>query len=264
MGLIYSQDFITVADAAISARSSTAGYDKIDIMDYWHLKARHRAADLTKSDVSPLFKIDMGAAKTVSSVLLLDVNYDVTRIFGHASSLASDWSTASYDSADVSVSQNPWTGRYNAYIPLTSFNYRWLAVGTPAAASTVGSYQTYWETGLVCILDSVTELSMDYAMMRQSTEQLFENVGRSGRVSLNDVPGWVGEVSFGERRRSLETELRTLGRADLATPIMFYLNDSDTSEAYVCLLDQGYSSEWFGYDAVRGGQSMKFREIVGV
>lgn len=269
MGLIYSQNFITVVDAAITARSSTAGYLKADIMDYWHLKARHRAADLTKSSTTALFVIDMTTvSQSVAAVYLSDVNYDKVDVRGDASNLGTGvgaWSDAASDweSGIISLSQNPWTGRYQGYIPTTGFTNRYLAICPSTTANAVGSYTTYWQTGLVCIMETVTELSMDYAMMRQSTEQLFENVGRSGRISLSNAPSWIGEVSFGERRRSLETELRTMGRADLATPIMFYLNDGNTSEAYICLLDQGYSSEWFGYDAVRGGQSMRFREIIG-
>jgi len=262
--LIYSQDFITVADGNITARSSTAGYDKVDIMDYWHLKAKHRAADLTKSDTNPLFIFDFGSAQTVDAVYLSDINYDTVRVFGHASDLTTNWSTASFDSGDVSVTQNEWNGRYQIYIPLTSFDYQFLAIATPAAASAVGSYTTYWETGCVAIFDSVTTMGVNMGWpLRQTAEQHFVDVGRSGRVGLNAPPGWIGDITFGEMARSNETYTKALGRLDLSTPVFIYINQDDDSEAYLCLMDQGYSSEWFGYDVVRGASAIRFRELIG-
>jgi len=261
--LIYSQDFITVADASITARTSVAGYNKLDVMDYWHLKARHRSSDLTKSDINPLFIFDMGSAQTVTSIYLSDINYDKVRILGHAASLAADWTAATFSSGDIAVSQNAWTGRYQVYIPLTAFNFRYLAVATPAAASAVGSYTTTWETGLVCIMDSVTTFTQNVAYpFRQMTEQSFIDIGRTGRMSIGDTIGWVGEITFGARNKSDELELKTFGRVDKSQPFLFYVNYDDTSEAYICLMDHGYSSEWFSYNAVQGAQSMRLREII--
>jgi len=268
--LIYSQDFISVADGNIDARSSTVGYNKIDIMDYWHLKARHRAADLTKSDEHPLFVIDFGSAKTPEGIYLSDINYDKVRIYGddvYDDTSVDHWNAggADYDSGELDVTQNGWTGRYQIYIPLDSFNNQYLAIMTPSAASAVGSYTTFWETGCVAIFDSVTTMGVNMGWpLRQTTEELFAEVGRSGRVSLNSTPGWIGEITFGEMVRSTnEDYVKTLGRAAKASPIFIYLNQGDDSEAYLCLMDQGYTSEWFSYDAARGGQAIRFRELIG-
>lgn len=261
--LIYSQDFITVANAKITSRSDTAGYAKIDIMDYWHLKARHRAGDLTKSDVNPLFIFDFDAAKSVIAVYLSDVNYDKVRIRAHASDLTTNWTTSTYDSGDITLSQNAWTGRYQGYVPCP-FNLRYMAICTPAAAGAVGSYTTYWETGCVAILDSVTTLSKNIAYpLQQETQHSFVDVGRTGRVSLSSVVGWVGGINFGIRLKTDETEAKAFGRLDKSTPVLIYLNQSDTSEAYLCVVDQGYSSEWIALNAVQSGSTIRVRELIG-
>lgn len=261
--LIYSQDFITVADAAITSRSDTAGYAKADIMDYWHLKARHRAADVTKSDSNPLFRIDLGAAETVVAVYLSDVNYNKVRIRAHASDLTTNWAASTYDSGDISLSQNAWTGRYQGYVP-TVFNLRYMAICTPAAATAVGSYTTYWETGCVAIFDSVTTFSENIAYpLQQETQQLFVDVGRTGRVNLSGTVGWVGGINFGNRTITNEAEAKTFGRLDKSQPVLIYLNQSDTSEAYLCVVDQNYSSEWFALNLAKNISTIRVRELIG-
>jgi len=262
MGLIYTQDFIRVADAAITARSTTAGFADVDIMDFWHLKARHRAADLTKSDTNPLFRIDMGAAKTVVAVYISDCNYNKVRIRAHASDLTTNWSTSTYNGGDVTLSLNPWTGRYQGFVPAV-FNLRWLAICTPAAASAVGSYVTYWETGVVAIMDSVTQLSAaehGYPFAQLADHAVLD-VGRSGRVSLSDVLAWQGELTY-QVIESAEAELMVLNRAGRATPMLLYFNAGDTSQAYLCLRDDPWRGEITQYNSVQG--KMRFREIVGM
>lgn len=267
--LIYSQSFITVADDAITARTSASGYDKVDIMDYWHLKARHRATDLTASDTSTLFRIDLTtASQAVAGVYLSDVNYDKVRIYGHATDIgAGSWAGATWPTskADITLSQNPWTGRYQGYIPTSGFAYRWMGIIVPAAATAVGSYTTTWETGVVCIMSSVTTLSINLGYpLRQSTNHPFTDTGRSGRISLGDVVQWVGEISFGVRSRTDEAEAQAFGRLSASTPVFVYLNQDNTSEAYLCLRDQGYSSEWFTASLVQSAQGIQLKELVGV
>lgn len=264
MGLIYSSDIILVDDGDITARSTAAGYAKVDIMDYWHLKARHRANDVTKSDTNPLFRFDMDAAKTIVGVYLSDVNYNKVRIRAHASDLGTDWSTSTYNSGDVSLAQNPWTGRYQGYVPCV-FNLRYMAVLTPAAASAVGDYTTLWETGAVAIFDSVTELAVnfDHPLQQWADDAILE-VGRSGVVQLSDVMQWHGAFTFGNRLVADETELQLLNRTGRGSPVLVYLNDGNTSLAYLCKRKTAWKSSWFVPRAVRGDEPIAFDELVGM
>lgn len=260
MGILFSDDIIAVADANISARSVASGFAKADVMDFWHLKLRLRANDLTKSNINPLLIFNLGAATEVVAVLLNDVNFDKARIRGHASNLGTDWSTSSFDSGDVSVGQAK-TGRCQGYIPLTSFNYQYLAVFTPAAASAVGEYTTAWEVGTVVILGSATELSPSHAMgYTQELEQPYQDVGRSGRVSLNDVPAWQAEVFFSSRPAT-DTGVWTFNRINFASPFVFYENAGDTAAAYLVIKDRNFEAELYapGRLAKKG---VRIREII--
>lgn len=264
--LIITNDLISVADAEITARSTAAGFEKKAVMDFWHLKRRHRADDLVKSDVNPLFRLDMGAAMTVAAILLNDINYDKVRIRGHATDLNNDWTASTFDSGDVTVSQNAWTGRYQAFIPLTAFDLRWIAVCTPAAASAVGSYLTKWETGTVVLLDSATALTvnMSYGFQEWADDGYDEVTFPGGgleRVNLRDEMRWYCQCPFGARTPTDETELKTLNRYHRAEPLVWYRNNSDTSEAYLCVRDDPYKSETQALNIVNGN-TLSFKELI--
>lgn len=256
--IIFSTDIITAADAAITPRSESSGYSDENIMDHWHLKRRFRAADLTKSDTNPLLRIDMSAAKTVVAVVLEDCNFDKTRIKGHASDLTTNWAGASFGGTEVTVSAHPATGRYNIYIPLTGFNYRWLAVMTPAAASAVGSYVTYWEVGRVVILDSVIELTsnMDYGFSQRVMQQYADiklPTGSPERIDLSGgVKQWMCRVVFGRRTAAEVSELFSVGGLDMSYPMVFYLNRGTSSEVAVCVKDGHVGATWRAYNIYEG------------
>jgi hypothetical protein len=110
----------------------------------------------------------------------------------------------------------------------------------------------------------VTELSVNFDHpLIQSADHPVADVGRSGRVSLSDVMAWQGELQFGPRLIADEAELHTLNRAGRATPVLVYLNRGSTYEAYLCLRDDPWRSEWFVPLLSRGAGSIRFREIVG-
>ncbi len=263
MGTIISNDFISVADAEITSRSSASGYDKKNVMNLWNLKRRFRAGDLTKSDSNPLLIFDMGSAQTVDAVFLNDVNFDTVRIFGHASDLGTNWAAASLDTGDVTIGKGGRvSNRYKAYIPLTSFNYRWLAVGTPAAASAVGDYTTAWEVGTVAIMDTVTEFStsMGYPMVT-TAEELYVDVGRSERISLNDAKQGLISLSFSNARPIANTDLDTFQNMGDAEPLLIYVNDSDTAQAWIVRKDTTVSTTQNDGTNITGS-TMQLKELV--
>lgn len=266
MGIIISNDFIAVANAEITARSEASGYPKINVMDNWHLKRRFRADDLVKSDANPLMVFDLGEATTVAGILLNDVNFDKTRIRGHATHLGTDWSGSTFDSgSDHAVSKDERVNRYKIYLPPTGFNYRYLAIMTPAAASAVGSYQTKWEIGTVVILGTVTEFSrnMSYGYER-SAKQAYEETGqKSGgieRVSLGEIK-WTGQAVFNVRTKADEADLWTINNYNIADPLIFYENDGEDDKAYLCVRDDDYSGTLIYKDIVKGN-SIRFQELV--
>lgn len=251
--IIFSTDIITVSDAEITPRSQLTGYDDENIMDLWRLKRRFRADDLTQSDTNPLLRIDMSAAKTVPALVIDDVNFDTVCIKGHASDLTTDWTTASFAGSDLTVSQNPITGRYSIFIPLTDFDYRWMAIMTPAAASAVGSYTTKWEVGRVAILDTYTELTANMAYgFYQGADQQYADIaiphGGRDRIDLSGgLVRWRGKVRWGNRSTANVADLRTINLLGMSDPLVFYLNNGNTSEVYICVKENMLGAAWQAY-----------------
>lgn len=267
MGIILSNDYIKPINANIYARSEVGGFAKVNTMDFLHLKRRFRADDLTKSDINPILRFDLSAAKTIVAVVLVDVNFDKVRIRGDAGDLGADWSGSTFDSgADHAVSLNTQINRYHIYIPLTAFNLQWLAIMTPAAASAVGSYTTKWEIGKVVILDSVTTLSknMAYGYKRKASISYIDSdhaTGGSERVKISDDRQWMADIVFNYRTLTDEAELWTIDNIDIGNPLIFYENDSDTSKVYLCLRDDSYEGTIMAKNAVEGNV-IGFKELI--
>lgn len=263
------KDFIQVASDRIIARSTTTGYDAINTMVLDELSRRHRASDLTKSDILPLYVIDFGAAQALNGIFLNHVNFNKVRLFGHASDLAADWSTATYKSGDVTISQNIYTGRYNLYHNLGgSFSYRFLAVGTPAACTVVGDYTTYWECSMIALLETVTTLSnnMSYGYQRTAEQVIRETqlpFGGKSRISPESilVRQWRGVLNFGHRTETNEAELWTINRYPMNKPLFFYENRSSTQDGYICFRDTPYRGTLIS-SSVSQGNTIELVEVI--
>lgn len=242
--IVFSKDFITVANAEITAQSTATGFSKANVMDYWHLKRRWRMDSADKSSINPILYFDMGAAKTVAAIMLDDVNFSKVLILGNDTDLSTDWTAAAFTSGELTVSCDAQTGRYKIYIPLTDFNRRWIAVCVPSAASAVGDYQTKWEVGRVVLVDSVNTFTKNMAYgYERGAKRAYQDFscasGHVERVELGELR-WEGTLIFGNRTVSQESDLTTLNNLNIASPIFFYENNSDTSKCYLCLRDTDY------------------------
>lgn len=263
--IIVSTDIIEVANAEITPQSTDTGYAKADVMDLWHLKRRWRMASADKSSINPIIYFDMGAAKTVTHVMLDDVNFSKVLILGHASDLSTDWTAASFSSAETAISCDAQVNRYKVIIPLTGFNYRWLAICVPSAASAVGSYTAKWQIGRAIILDSATTFTRNFAYgyqrgARQGHKELSLVSGHRERHKIGDVQ-WEGILSFGHRTATEEADLTTLNNLDIDDPMVFYENNSDTSKCYLCLRDDHYMGTVV-YNNLLTANTMRFTEII--
>ena len=256
MGLIFSADILTPASA--TARSVNASYPAANVNDLWHLKRRLRAQDAITDDW--LLKFDLGESKDVAGVLLADVNFDAVQIQASGSD---SWSSPAYDSGEISVSQNPFTGRYQVYIPV-SFTQQWIRLYIPASASAVGDYMSAWEVGSVAILGSVNELAKGARELTRGASDQVETVklpsGAHEAVQVGDSLRWQGEFSWTPRRVENESGLLQLNRALRGQPFVYYRNGGDTWDAYICRRDGSYSARESGIHVE--AQSMRFVEII--
>lgn len=265
--LIITNSWVTVPDSGITVRSASSGYDKQNVMDYWHGRQRFRAGDLIKSDTNPLMVIDFGAAQSIVAVALLGVNFDKTRIRGHASDLGTNWSTSSWNSgSDKAVSLNKTVNRYNLFLPLTAFSYRYFAIMTPAAAGAVGDYTTYWEICKVVLLTVATPLTinMDYPFQRKGPKP-YKDIsllhGGGERVELGKAKRYEATITFGKRPETDEAELWTLDALDNAQPVLLYENLGDDSAVFLVLRDTDYEGTLTQHGIVEGN-SIQVRECI--
>lgn len=238
MGFIISSDILDLG--SISARTENASYPAGNVSNLWHLKRRFRAQDATAGDW--LLKFDLGSTTTVASIFLNDVNFDKVQIQANDSD---SWDSPAYDSGEVTISQNSYTGRYQVYIP-ASFTRQWVRVYIPSTASAVGYYTDAWEVGTVVLLGSVTEIAKGAREIRRGAEDQIETVnlpsGAQEVVQVGDVFRWQGELSWIPRRAGDESELLTIHRTQRGNPIIFYRNSGDSWDAYLCRRDTSYSA----------------------
>jgi hypothetical protein len=263
--IIFSSDLITVVDAEITAQSTSSGFSKADVMDLWHLKRRWRMNTADKSAINPIIYFDMGAAKTVTHIMLDDVNFSKVLILGHASDLSTDWTAASFSSAETTISNDAQVNRYKVIIPLTAFNYQWLAICVPSAASAVGSYTTKWEIGRVAILDSVNTFTknMAYGYVRGAKQARLDLELSSGHRERHKIGAiqWNGTLSFSHRSTTEEADLTTLNNLDIDAPLFFYENNGDTSKCYLCLRDDDYMGTHL-YANLLTGSTIRLTELI--
>lgn len=246
----------------ISSRSEASGYADDNVEDYWHLKRRFRADDLTTNDW--LLKFNFGATLTVAAIFLNDVNFDTVKVQGHASD---SWASPSYDGSNISISHDERVDRYKVYIPLTGFSYKWMRLVIPSGTSATGDYQTKWEVGSVVALGSVVEFSrnMSYGYTYGAGKEYHDLPFKHGGFERADMGGelrWSGDLVFSRRPTADGAELWQMNRlCDMGLPVVFYENDSDTSKAYLCLRDNGFQAKLVQRNAIVGN-TIRLKELV--
>ena len=254
--VIITNSFVTLTNSMLTARSENATYPKVNCLKQLRLMDVFRAADVTAADY--LLKINFGVAQNVAAIALLNVNFDHVQIQGNASDV---WTSPSYAGSSLSVSQNKYTGRYNIFIPLTAFNYQYLRIYIPAGTVEVGTSQGEWQIGTMVIMSSASALSTNISYgFSQQADEVIESIG-GDIASVDDTLEWEGTVSFGDRNKSdHEATILALGRMAKSSPVLFYLNDSDTSEVYLCYRESTYSLSRTASNVIKGN-SITYREI---
>ena len=257
--IIVSGDFVDLG--TITSRSETAAYPDDNVEDYWFLRRRFRAADDDVNDW--LLRFDFGAATPVEGVFLNGVNFDQVIIQGDGSGT---FATPPFTSATASIILDERVNRHKVFIPLTAFNNQNLEIRIPAGTNATGTYQTLWEVGSVVVLHSIQTLTHNMIWgYKRRAEKPYEDIiqphGGIERVNLGDNYQWLGNAIFGKRTVTEEADLWTLNLIDLADPMIFYENDSDTSKAYLCVRDDAYEGT-LEYLDLTIGNAIRFKELV--
>ena len=254
--VIITNSFVTMTNSMLTARSENASYPKVNCLKQLRLMDVFRAADVTATDY--LQVINFGAAQSVEGIALLNVNFDHVQIQGHASDA---WGAPSYAGSSLAVSQNPYTGRYNIFIPLTAWNYQYMRLYIPAGTVEVGTSNSEWQIGTMVVMSSATALAtnMSYGVS-QGADEVTEEIG-GDIASISNVMGWEGTVSFDSRSKAdYQAAILALGRMSKSQPVLFYYNDGDTSEVYLCYRQDAYRLTLNNLDEI-GSNSITYREI---
>ena len=254
---IVSNDFVDLG--TITSRSEAAGYTDDNVENYWHLKQRFRANDLTKND--RLLKCNFKAAKSVAAIALFDVNTDKVKFQLHS---ADAWGAPNHDSGELVVSRSQLTGRYNIiYTPPAVVTKQWMRVFIPSTASAVGSYTTKWEVGAMVVLDSYETIEK-YGYSRTAVKA-FEDIslphGGVERISLGDEWRWEGTIDIPQRAEKDEDQYWTFNLFNPSEPMIFYENRGETQNVYLCLRDDAYEGNLVHHGVVTGN-SIHMKELI--
>lgn len=252
MTIIFSDDFI---DYTPSARVADASYPATNVAELWHLIRVFKSTGSTANDW--LLKLDMASAQAVAAIVLNHVNFESVTIQGNDIDV---WTSPAFTDT-VSIVRDPAVNRYKAFIPLTSFNYRYLRIFIPSGQTPANG--SVWYVGSVVLLASYTSLARQPATISRTADIPFNEVEIGGRVvdivPMGTLLGWSGSISFSSRRTSDESELWTLNSINPGSPMILY-DDLDTAAVYCVRKVNWYEGKKKGGRKV-SGNSIDFEEI---
>ena len=183
---------------------------------------------------------DMATATSLDAVVLDNVNMGTVVIQGHATD---SWGAPSYDSGNVLVSQDARDGRYKLYHTLVgtgfdSTGYRFLRV--QAGASATVDDETTFNVGSVAAVKTITTWTYNPNNPFEYTFQQAVDPGEkaSGGVEPSSLgnPYVTLSLTGSPFPTSMEdTPINALMRHGQHRAVMFFYNQSDTSEVYQCV-----------------------------
>lgn len=176
--------------------------------------------------------VDLGAATSLAGVFIDNINVAAIKI--QASTDGASWLTSEGTTQyTVSVSQDLTSKRYKVYQALTSVNHRYLRVLTTTATTTDSS-------GLLKIgsivpirtIDDTWTVNPGFPLSREVVSPAREDESFGDKVAVGNP---YARLSLASSMMPLSTMKSTVLRMSGygATPFLVYLNDSDTSEAYI-------------------------------
>lgn len=187
------------------------------------------------ASTSTYFGLDFGAAVSIDAVLVGGLSVASIKIQAHT---ADSWGTPTRDSGALTVAQDDVTGRYNHFYEPTGWTSgtRYVRV-VSNTATTVDDTGTFG-VGYMLVLGSVTELNTPLADPVDLTPSEAVLAGEA-------IGGADDTIAVGNRRAiisiaqsassaSYDSEILEFLRVNgQAGRFVWYMNDSDRSQAYV-------------------------------
>ena len=218
----------TFSTYAPTAANGDADYPSTNLFLYSHTKRHFR----TLSDTASLIILDQGATNMLSGIFLNDVNFATCVIMGNAST---NFGAPSF-STQITISQDGRVGRYKAYHPLP-IDYRYIGITLPNGMAKTDALTVYriGTIGLVKSMTTVTLMPTDYEWT--ADEECITNEMQGGwyeDVRMGDNV-WEGTLSYSVGLTTVsEAEFKTLTTLRKNANLIFYENNGDESQAYIC------------------------------
>lgn len=211
--------------------SENAAYLASLIGQYTNPYRRWAATDCVSG--STYVGIDYGSPVALVAVVLDTLNVASVKIQAHT---ADSWGTPDYDTGAIAVSQDGWDGRYKLYQAVSATKRYWRVV-TNTSTTTDGT--STMRCGAWLGLTAVTQWGQNHGLpygietcqavlanddFASEVDEPIELGNRYAILNLTQSLVPVGSLSM----------LTTLLGHSAAQPIVWYRNNGDTSEVYIC------------------------------
>lgn len=220
------------ADITIGDAGEQTGYEIENIRDFWDLSRHWRSTTGLPQNVT-ICTIE--SSVFIEGLYLSDVNFTTVTVWG----LSGIW----VEIGTYTCSQNDITGRYQIYIEMSG-TYKEIKLTLPSQSSTDG--EDFWRLGAVAVIDDPIELTFNIAWgLRETAEKATKDIEKASGsrhvIALHDKMVWKADIALAKRPNTSTSELWEINRLNKDCPLLFYLNDADTSEAYLCVRDKAIS-----------------------
>lgn len=253
----FGYNFVDYTPTASSENSPN--YLDDNLKKYGNLRDHWRS--LVATEVTIVF--NFGSAKNIIGNLLADINFTACYIQANSVDV---WTSPPYRypaSGNLTVSKDERTQRYNLWIP-PSFNYQYQRLVIPAQTPVDGlgifRMGTFVALNTILTLTDNPSWPYQYSASKLYRVNEFES-GRKEKIKLCDYKIWQGLFSFDPKEKIHESELWTMDSIDEDDYLVFFENNDNTSQAYICQREGSLEVEWDRYATIKTNKYL-FEEIV--
>jgi hypothetical protein len=204
-----------------------------------YTKPWHRWWSTNYANGTTYVGVNLGSPTTIVAAAIDNINLDSVKIQGDdAATFDSSGGSPQYDSGALTVSQDVIDGRYKLYrTPISASRQYWRILANSAAPNDGSSVM---KVGSFVLLTAVTSWTTNPGVP-------YEVTAMQAVVDNNEFTGGGREpVEVGHRYCQLSltqpampiamksTLFGVVGGYSKAAPFVFYRNDGDTSEVYIC------------------------------
>lgn len=241
--------------------TAQAAFPQSNLTEWWAPYRQARAA----SNVSgtTYFGLDFGAAFTPAAIIVGNVNVASIKIQGNATD---SWGSPGRDSGALTVTEDPLTGRYNYIYEPSSWttNTRYIRVVSNTATETDGT--DVFAVGYILVLTTLSALTTPLAdpIGFQPTEAVLSQELSGGGDDTVTIGRVRANISIAQSLFASAQESEVLGllrQNGRAGAMVFFMDDGDTSQVYVCRRANDATVSLTGYNA-RQLTPVQLRELI--